>query len=658
TQVPSLSILGFAGATLTPAFTPETLAYTASVASSTTDVTLTAVSDAAVSVAVNSQPLGSGTVSQVFALAEGPNAFTITLTTGAMTRTYTVAIARAPVPALDGLALGVGALAPAFDPETLFYTGTIGFLAKQTIIVPNSSVSGAVIEVNGATVFSGGSSAPIDLQPQIAATVIVRVNTPLGESRDYVVDLVRQSQNEFAQEAYIKASNSDNTDNFGFSVALDGDTLVVGAIREDSATTGVNSISDEGSFESGAAYVFARAGTTWVQEAYLKAENTTQEDWFGWRVAVSGDTVAVGAVREDGSATGVNGTIDELAQAAGAVYIYVRQGSTWVQQAYIKASNTQTGDGFGSGVALSGETLVVGAAGEDSDGSAFDGTAQGMPNELESDSGAVYVYRRTGATWVQTAFLKSGNADAGDGFGNLAMALDGDTLAVGVQSEDGSSTGVNGPSNENELASGAAYVFVHNGSNWTQEAYIKASNTQSGDGFAGSVALRGDYLAVGASGEDSATTGINSVPNENAQDSGAVYLFVRSGTSWAQQAYVKAFNTGADDRFGVSVALTADSLAVCAPGEDGSASGINGLPDDGAQGSGAAYVFTRSGASWGQQFYVKASNNQPDGGFAARVAASRDSIAIGAFGEDSAATGINNPPVGSASASGATYLIR
>ena len=135
-------------------------------------------------------------------------------------------------------------------------------------------------------------------------------------------------------------------------------------------------------------------------------------------------------------------------------------------------------------------------------------------------------------------------------------------------------------------------------------------------------------------------------------------MFVRNGTTWTQQAYVKASNTGSTDAFGVSVALTADSLAVCAPAEDGGTSGINGTPNEGARDSGALYVFTRSGTIWTQLLYVKASNNLSDGGFAARVVASGDTIAVGAFGEDSATTGINNPPVGNANASRATYVIR
>ena len=160
--------------------------------------------------------------------------------------------------------------------------------------------------------------------------------------------------------------------------------MVVGASGEDSNATGINGDQTNNSAsDSGAAYVFVRNGVTWTQQAYLKASNTDAGDLFGYSVAVSGDTVVVGAYGEDSNATGVNGDqTDNSARDSGAAYVFVRNGGTWTQQAYLKASNTDGGDGFGYSVAVSGDTVVVGAFGEDSNATGINGdqTNNSAPN--------------------------------------------------------------------------------------------------------------------------------------------------------------------------------------------------------------------------------------------------------------------------------------
>jgi hypothetical protein len=141
-------------------------------------------------------------------------------------------------------------------------------------------------------------------------------------------------------------------------------------------------------FDAGAAYVFVRSGSTWSQQAYLKASNSGQFDYFGYAVAVSGDTVVVGAYGEASSSTGVNSMPNELAGDSGAAYVFVRSGSTWSQQAYLKASNTGVNDYFGASVAVSGDTVVIGASREDSSSTGVNAT----PNELAFDAGAAYVF--------------------------------------------------------------------------------------------------------------------------------------------------------------------------------------------------------------------------------------------------------------------------
>jgi hypothetical protein len=210
---------------------------------------------------------------------------------------------------------------------------------------------------------------------------------------------------------------------------------------------------------------------------------------------------------------------------------------------------------FGSSVSLSGDTLAVGAPGE---------------SDHSIASGGAYVFTRSGATWTQQARLTASNIGFQDSFG-ISLSLSGDTLAVGAWLEDSSATGVDGSqANNSAQDSGAVYVFTRSGGTWTQQAYLKASNTGAGDNFGFSVSLSGDTLAVGAANENSSATGVDGNQADNsAQDSGAVYVFTRSGTTWAQRAYLKASNTGELNEFGASVSVNGNTLAVGAYLEGG-----------------------------------------------------------------------------------------
>ncbi len=202
-------------------------------------------------------------------------------------------------------------------------------------------------------------------------------------------------------------------------------------------------------------YVFTRSGATWTQQAYIKASNTGVNDQFGFSVALSADTLAVGAKREDSNATGINGNqTDNSTADSGAVYVFTRSGTTWTQQAYIKASNTDLDDSFGDSVALEGDTLAVGANEEDSNATGINGN---QADNSAANSGAVYVFTRSGTTWTQQAFIKASNTDALDNFGQTALS--GNTLAVGASLEDSIATGINGNQADNSTAdSGAVYI--------------------------------------------------------------------------------------------------------------------------------------------------------------------------------------------------------
>jgi len=294
----------------------------------------------------------------------------------------------------------------------------------------------------------------------------------------------------------------------------------------------------------------------------------------------------VGAHQEDSSTAGVGTTADELAANAGAVYVFNRNDTIWSEQAYIKPSNTGSGDKFGNSVAVSGDTLAVGAYLEDSSTTGVDSAA----DNGAKDSGAIYVYVRSGDSWNEQAYIKSSNSEAFDNFG-ISVSLSGDTLAAGAYLEDSSTTGVGSTPDEAAKNSGAVYVFTRNGSTWSEQAYIKSSNTQSNDTFGYCVALSGDTLAVGAYGEDSSTSGIGSAADELASRAGAAYVFVRSGTAWNERGYIKASNSQVFDEFGRSIALSGDTLAVSAHTEDSSTTGVGSAPDELAANAGAVYVF-------------------------------------------------------------------
>ncbi len=460
------------------------------------------------------------------------------------------------------------------------------------------------------------------------------------------------------QQAYLKASNADDGDFFGWYVAISGDTLVVGTDSEDSNTTGINGDqSDNSSIQAGAAYVYTRDDSGWSQQAYLKASNTEILDRFGRSVAISGDTLVVGAVGEASNATGVNGNqSDNSAMQAGAVYVFNRSGSGWSQQAYLKASNTEMFDRFGTAVAISGDTLVVGVYPEAGNATGINGDQSDNSAEF---AGAAYVFIRNGTTWSQQAYLKASNTEKHDRFG-FSVAISGDTVVVGSNGEDSNATGTNGDENDNSAANaGAAYVFTRNEMRWSQQAYLKASNTGVGDDFGASVAISGDTLIVSAKLENSNATGINGDQSDNSKiEAGAVYVFTRNDTVWSQQAYLKASNTDAGDMFGISVEIFGDTLVIGAYPEASNATGINGdQSDNSADFAGAAYFFTRSGTVWSQRAYLKASNTEAFDGFAHSVSISDDTLVAGALFEDSNASGVNGDHSdNSAEAAGATYV--
>ncbi|HEX2678031.1 MAG TPA: EGF domain-containing protein [Polyangiales bacterium] len=543
---PSLKTLGLDVA-LSPAFDETVLDYTIDVpiATQTLSITPTVASGVTIKIDGVTQTSGSTWTSPTLGLNANPAIHITVSRSGYPSRDYTLAVTRGTQQAY----------AKALSSEA-------GDLIGGAIAL---SADGNTLAI-GATGEDGGS-----------AGVNGAVNNAVGSSG--AVYVFTRSGSGWAQQAYIKASNPGGTDWFGESVSLsaDGNTLAVGADNEGSAGVGVNPAAqgDDSTTGAGAVYVFTRSGSTWSQQAYIKATNTGANDAFGFATALSGDgnTLAVGAYGEASNGT----PSDNSLSYAGAVYVYTRSGTTWTSQAYLKASDVASSQQFGISVALSGDgtTLAAGA------------------NGRSNYTGAAYVFVRSGNSWSEQQILTASNAEAQDSLGFMVrLSNDGNTLAAGAYGEDG-------PSNATS-ASGAAYVFVRSGTSWSEQAYLRASNAEASDNFGRRVAISGsgDVVVVTAYNEDSNGTGIGSAAegDNSAANSGAAYVFKRSGTSWSQQAYVKSSNTEAGDNFGRNgLAISGDgtTFAVGSENEDSAGTTVNGntQSDNSASNAGAVYVY-------------------------------------------------------------------
>ncbi len=300
-------------------------------------------------------------------------------------------------------------------------------------------------------------------------------------------------------------------------------------------------------------------GTSALNPTELTASDGASGDTFGSSVSLSGSTAVIGAPHQ-GSNTGT-------------VYVFVSSKKTWTQQAELTASDGAPGDLFGSSVALDGSTLVVGAAGKG------------------SNTGAAYVFTGSGQIWSQEADVSASDGAAGDGFG-ASVAVYGSLAIVGAG---GASSGT-----------GAAYVFVDANQTWSQEAKLAASDGAAGDDFGASVAIIASIALIGAPGQNSA--------------SGAAYVFVRSKKTWSQQTKLTATGGAPGDGFGVSIAFLGSTAVVGASG---------------AGSTGAAYVFTHVKKSWAQQAELTASDGAAGDLFGASVAMGGSAVVLGAPGRTS-----------------------
>ena len=282
-------------------------------------------------------------------------------------------------------------------------------------------------------------------------------------------------------QAALTAADAAENDNFGFSVSLGGDTALIGAPGDDTPA-GIN---------AGSARVFMRSPQGWAEHATLTAPDAVADDRLGWSVAMDGDTAAVGVPFDD-----LDGAVN-----GGSVRVFARHGEVWTEQAVLTAPDPAEGDVFGFSVAVSGDTVLVGAVGDDTDD--------------ERGVGVAYAYVRSGETWPLQAELRPTDARASDNFG-FSVGLDGDTAVVGMVGDD----------TPDVSEGGSARVFTRSGTQWTEQATLAASDAAPDDLFGYSVAVHRDTAVVGAVGDDTAA-GVNA---------GSARVFARSGTAWQEVA--------------------------------------------------------------------------------------------------------------------------
>jgi hypothetical protein len=555
--------------------------------------------------------------------------------------------------------------------------GTWDQVARLTAgVLAGYENAGASVAVSagGDTIIVGAPAADVNGK-QDAGAVYVFVRDPGGAAV-------------WTQQARLVAGDGAANDNFGGAVAIDGDTLVAGASRSDVS----------GATDAGAAYVFVRSGTTWSQQAKLAASDRVGFDNFGSAVAIDGDTAAVGSPADN----------NESGDDAGSAYVFVRSGASWTEQAKLVATDGAAAVYFGALLALSGDTLLVGAP---------LATHSGAPQ-----AGAAYAFTRPvgGTTWTQSAKLVRTAPAVGDFFGQ-AVALSGDGAMVGAPraeggaltdsgaasfynlhcipdmdgdgwdndvdncsfipnpdqgdadsdglgnvcdnctidvnpdqaDSDGDSIGdscdcgapaqlgkitarsplnqdafgravaasddlivIGAPYADSELriGSGAAYLFMRSGKLWVQAGILSAPDGMVGDQFGSAVGMWGETIVVGAPGADVLPI----------HDVGAAYVFTRQSGVWTLQAKLLAGDGAVDDLFGTAVAIEGDEIAVGAYQAD-APSRVD---------SGAAYIFRRAGIEWFEAAELQPALVESGDGFGLALAMDGDRLVIGAFGDD------------------------
>ena len=309
----------------------------------------------------------------------------------------------------------------------------------------------------------------------------------------------------------------------------------------------------------------------WYEHSKLFASDAEKFSSFGISISNDVDKILIGSSGGDG-----------YENQSGAAYVFKRNGTNWSEEAKLIASDGKNNDRFGRSVSLDGDTSLIGAYGNDDNGNL---------------TGSAYVYRYNGSSWNEEAKILASDGETNDYFG-YAVSLYGDYALIGAFRD-----------NDNGHQSGSAYVFKRNGTNWSEEAKLIASDGKENAMFGISVSLNEDYAIIGA------------FKDYNKQiRSGSAYVFKRNGTNWSEEAKLIASDGKNNDRFGCSVSLDGETALI-------GAEGCNNW-------MGSAYIYRYNGASWNEEAKIRASDGYPTNNFGDSVYLDGDNALIGAYRDD------------------------
>ena len=381
------------------------------------------------------------------------------------------------------------------------------------------------------------------------------------------IPAVLRAQGSIHEDQELAASDGASADGFGTSVAVSGSVAIVGSY-----------LAHAPDLDQGAAYVYRHDGVQWIEEQKLIASDAEAYDAFGVAVAIDGNTLVVGAHRDDDDGFD-----------AGAAYVFQHDGNTWLEQVKLTAPDGASMDTFGMTVAISADVIVVGSMWDDDNG---------------DDSGSVYVYRRSGGSWSFEQKLTALDGESYDNFGHV-VAVDGDVIAIGAYADD-----------DGEFGAGAVYVFRFEGGAWIEEQKLIASDPDLYDTLGDSIDVQGDLIAAGCSLGDGVV-----------DDTGAVYLFRHDGSTWFEETKLFAPDGEVWDSMGFSVSVDGDRVLA----------GVY-LDDDVAAGSGSAVLYQLAGSTWVELQKMTASDAAADDRLGHSVGLDGEHAILGAIKGDGAAT--------------------
>lgn len=448
----------------------------------------------------------------------------------------------------------------------------------KSVTVSNNLVY-VVDEISGLHIFDLNPATEIVAEGTSYFSSTLSVGTPVSaiqDNKEYQFNLLAKD-NEHGINVTATTGTAINAVNDGDDSALAVTNLGAGNALEVTGNAQVTGTLDVA--ETVETNVFAGANgfmitnNSWEQQQKLIPSDSGRDDLFGRSVAIDGDWAIIGANSDD-----IHGV---PLSNEGSAYIFRWDGSSWVQQQKLIASDEAPSDNFGWSVSISGDYAIVGAYLEDADGM--------------SDAGSAYVFHWNGSMWIEQQKLVADDKGSGDQFG-YSVAIDGDRAIIGARYED--SNGM--------IDAGSAYVFHRSGSTWTQQQKLVGSDQAANDNFGWSVAIDGDRIVVGAHREDS--------------DAGSAYVFYWNDTVWVEQQKLVASDKEMGDLFGQAVAIDNNWVIIGSIGQD---------PDE-ISGAGSAYLFHWDGDTWIEEQKVFASDKQAGDSFGHAVAIDDNWVVIGA----------------------------